>query len=362
LRILHCIASLGGGGAERQLSLLAPELARMGHDVHVAYVRDGIHSRMLLESEVSLHQMTVRGNYDPALFWLLSGILRRLKPDIIQTWIVQMDVLAGVAASLRGLRWLLREPTNAEARKGTLKEKARNFVALGASAVISNSVGGDAYWKLRQHPRRRFVIPNALPLEEIEAAPRLRLSDHNLSEKCEIILYVGRFLPVKNIENLIKSLIIVLSARPNTIAVLCGEGPLRAEMEALIASNGLSSQFLFLGYTASVWSIMKRAEMLVSLSHLEGRPNAVIEAMACGCPLVVSDIPAHREFLDAESAWLVDRHSPQAIADAIRTVLSDRTSAHSRSLVAFRQSREWSLPAIARQYENVYAEIARTER
>ncbi len=58
---------------------------------------------------------------------------------------------------------------------------------------------------------------------------------------------------------------------------------------------------------ASVWALMKKASVFVSLSAYEGCPNTVMEAMACGCPIIVSDIPEHREILDEQSALFVTR-------------------------------------------------------
>src|ERR1035437_1762104 len=98
MRIFHLIPSLSGGGAGRQLSYLAPELARMGHDVHVAYSNEGPQKPEL--PGVVLHRLKSRSNYDPYLIWQLDRLSRRIKPDIIQTWLLQMDILGGLVARL----------------------------------------------------------------------------------------------------------------------------------------------------------------------------------------------------------------------------------------------------------------------
>ena len=84
------------------------------------------------------------------------------------------------------------------------------------------------------------------------------------------------------------------------VGILCGEGPQRSELEVMRHKLGLDADVHFTGHlpAASVWALMKKASVFVSLSAYEGCPNTVMEAMACGCPLVLSDIPAHREILD----------------------------------------------------------------
>ena len=119
MRILHLLPNLSGGGAERQFSYLAPELARMGHDVHLAYSKEGPDKPEL--PGVVLHQLKLRSNYDPYLLLQLVRLIRRIKPDIIHTWILQMDILGGIAARLNRIPWIFREPNSALAYSMTWK-------------------------------------------------------------------------------------------------------------------------------------------------------------------------------------------------------------------------------------------------
>jgi glycosyltransferase involved in cell wall biosynthesis len=145
MHILHLIPALSGGGAERQLSYLAPELVRMGHEVHIAYSKEGPNKPEL--PGILLHQLKSRSNYDPYLLWQLVRIIRRIKPDIIHTWILQMDILGGIAARLNRIPWIFREPSSAMGYPPTWKNRLRVRVGSGATAIVSNSFGGYEYWK-----------------------------------------------------------------------------------------------------------------------------------------------------------------------------------------------------------------------
>jgi glycosyltransferase involved in cell wall biosynthesis len=102
---------------------------------------------------------------------------------------------------------------------------------------------------------------------------------------------------------------------------------------------------------------MKRADVFVATSLFEGQPNAVLEAMACGCPLVVSDIPAHRELLDETTALLVNPHKADALAEAILDVLSAPAAALARARKARAGVASLSIPSVARRYAELYESV-----
>jgi glycosyltransferase involved in cell wall biosynthesis len=359
MRILHIIPNLSGGGAERQLSYLAPELARMGHAVHVVYSKEGPHKLKL--PGVVLHRLKTRSNYDPYLLWHLVRIIRRIKPDIIQTWILQMDILGGLAARLNGIPWILREPSSAMGYLPTWKHRLRVRVGSGASAVVSNSRGGDEYWKTRLPCSRRYVIPNRLPAHEIDSFVAA-LPPGLAESEAHIVLYVGRLSSdgsaTKNLKVFLEAMACVRQQQ-NVLGILCGDGPQRSELEGLRHNLGLDAHVHFSGQlpAGSVYALMKKASVFVSLSAYEGCPNTVMEAMACGCPLVLSDVPAHREILDESCALFVDPSNIQQTADTIVEALGNVAAAEGRAVIARQRTQEWSIAEMARNYERVYQEL-----
>ena len=108
-RILHLIHGFGGGGAERQLSYVAPSLANMGLEIHVAHVTEGVNFSRIDNSACTLHRLAASGNHDPRLFLSILGLLRKLRPSLLQTWLLQMDLLGGCAALTYRVPFILSE-------------------------------------------------------------------------------------------------------------------------------------------------------------------------------------------------------------------------------------------------------------
>jgi len=362
MRILNLIPSLSGGGAEKQLSYLAPELARRKHDIHIAYTKDGPNKPEL--PGVTLHHIKSVSNYDPFLFWQIFRLIRKIKPDIVQTWIVQMDIIGGTAAYLNGVHWLLREPSSILAYPPTWKNRLRVLIASTTSAIVSNSNGGNEYWKLKLPKVPQFTVQNALPLDEIDKISTTDSLTGLLTNNIPIVLYVGRLASdgsaTKNLRTLLEALFYVKQQK-NVQGILCGNGPQKAELESLRLQLKLEENVHFTGHLPSfmVWELMKKASVFISLSKYEGCPNAVMEAMACGCPLILSDIPSHREILDENSALFVASSDVQHIASMIVHSLSDKEHSKRRAENAKIKTTSWSINATAAKWENVYQQVVR---
>ncbi|MCU1228901.1 MAG: hypothetical protein JWO97_1785 [Acidobacteria bacterium] len=350
---------MAGGGAERQLTYLASPLIAVGHDVHVALLHEGTHLAALRASGAVVHQIDSRGNYDPRLSMRLLKLMRSVKPAVVQTWLTQMDVAGGMAARIAGVPWIVSERSSALAYPRGLKNFMRVTTARGASAIVANSQGGLDYWRSRAKPRTlRRLIRNAVPVADVEAAAPADPATLGLDPWKPLIVFIGRFSAEKNVGKLIDALSIVLP-RHDAVAVICGDGPLRDDAHARAATLVAARRVAFAGFATDAWSWVRRANVFVSVSTFEGNPNAVAEAMAAGCAVVVSEIPAHREFLDGDSALFVDASSAESIADGLSRALTEVDESRRRAKVARAIAAQWTAPNIARQYAAVYEEVAR---
>lgn len=270
----------------------------------------------------------------------------------MQTWLPQMDILGGIAARSAGVPWVMSERSSADAFTGTWKQHLRVLAGRRATALVANSAGGARFWRSRLPRLPVHVIPNALPLADIDAA--LVAPDVGVPAGVRLVLAAGRCVPEKNQQVLIDA----LAALPSDVHLaICGEGPLLEQTRARAAVKGVADRVHFPGYVTGIWSWMKRADVFVSVGFYEGHPNAVLEAMAARLPVVVSDIEAHRDVLTEREAHFAPPADAQALARAIAGALNDDDS--SRIEAARARAEAFSIDACANAYEVVYRQAAR---
>lgn len=356
IKILHLIATLEGGGAERQLSMLAAEQSGRGWCVHVGIRRGGSYEESLRASGTAIHRLGDQDRVTLGLLTRINFLIKIIKPDIIQTWLPQMDIVGGIASLWNSVPWIVSERSSELAYPWfSLRGWVRFCFVRNASAVVANSSGGVAYWRDKLNDDAViFRVSNAVDVTAIRTAVPGRYSTSKDNSKK--ILCVGRYTPVKAFEIIVQAVRYVPDSHSIHVTIM-GEGPLREELAASIKTYGLENRIALIPYQLDWWGLLKSASMLVSMSRYEGQPNVVLEAMAMGCPLIVSDISAHRELLNASSAIMVPQENSLALAEAIVSVLADPVSADQRSQHAMAIVDGLTIQTAADAYELIYKKV-----
>jgi glycosyltransferase involved in cell wall biosynthesis len=354
MRVLHLIPTLGRGGAERQLGLLLRALSNFdGFAPALILSQSGDNMSLVCDSTVDISFLKKRGNHDPRLLLNLLGVAQRIKPDIIQTWLPQMDVLGGLVAHWTGIPHVLSErSSSAMYASGGWKNRLRVAIGKRAQAVIANSEGGAAYWRAQGARGSVHVVRNALTPPSAEPAPLAQLG----LEGKKLLVAAGRLSHEKNVPVLVKAMAGALAKLSEHHGVIFGEGPEREATLALIEATGLSGRLHLGGYAANLSGWLRAADVFVSASLMEGHPNVVIEAAAAGCPLVLSDIPAHREFAEGDSALFAPANQATALAEAMVMSVNSRE----QTLIRAARAQALTLPLSAQAAAQRHLEIYRS--
>lgn len=354
MRILHCITALDFGGSERQLALLSRILPRYGWDVHVATLAGGRFEDSL-DPSASLHRVTGRHVRDVRVALRLAGLIGRLRPAIVQTWLLPMDVFGGLAALARAVPWVASERSSALGYPACWSTRVRRWIVRRADALVANSAGGLELWTSGGGPRFCRVIRNGIDVESID--DRTRTPDSVIvADGSPTIVFSGRFVVEKRLDVLLRAMVRVRHSVP-AVAVLCGTGPAEYDLRRLARELGIEDGVVFAGFVRDIRGVASGADVFVSVSAVEGSPNAVQEAMAWGTPVVLSDIGAHRELTTDHTASIVDGGNPLAVADAILDCIRDRPAARARAERAQSAARAWSAAAMGAEYDAFYRQI-----
>ena len=218
-----------------------------------------------------------------------------------------VNLASGGILALHPLAWLVRW---AYSRADTV-------------VAVSRGVAQDLATSMKVDPGKVVVIGNPFFREEVlEAASEPLQHPWFAPSAPPVILGVGRLTPAKDFATLIRAFSFVAEERPARLVIL-GEGDQRRQLEDMVADLGLGDHVLLPGYVANPYPYMARAGVFVLSSAWEGLPGALIEAMACGCPVVSTDCPSGpSEILDGGILGpLIPVGDSRALAGAIGHVL-----------------------------------------
>jgi glycosyltransferase involved in cell wall biosynthesis len=159
-----------------------------------------------------------------------------------------------------------------------------------------------------------------------------------ISEDAEAVVYIGRMDINKGLRDLVES--VALLHRPNLHVYLVGSGPDKAVVELCARTNAVSDRVHFVPPCSfdevSTW--MTAANLVTLPSHMEGCPNVVLEALACGRPVVATNVGGIPEILSDEFGCLVPPHNPVALAGALESALN---KVWDESKISAQRKRSW---------------------
>jgi len=329
------LPELTPGGAQRVTVDLANGLADRGHRVHLLCSYPGGQLRPEVDSGVEVVDFetpVVPGLGIAASVPAIAASLRTTRPRVLLSAMTYANVVAAVATrlSLSGTPVALVEHTTMGMETGGKRDLttglARWVYPLADRVVaVSEGVATSVRARTGVDPSDVVVLPNPVPVSEFRERATVAVDDPWLADPdLDVVLWVGRLAPEKDLETLVRAFQALHADRPQTRLIVAGTGPERERVGALVAASGLDDVVRFPGFVDPA-PYMARASAFALSSTYEGLPTVLVEALAVGCPVVSTDCPSGpREILaDGEFGRLVPVGDSDAFAAALAATLDD---------------------------------------
>jgi glycosyltransferase involved in cell wall biosynthesis len=326
VRIAIVIGSLGRGGSERQIV----KLVRAAHPNYARVLVICLGEEGVLANEVravgarvvALGFNGVRMSSIGPLLRLLR-VLRRERPDVVYAflfWGYSLAVPASRLVTPSSVRVAARRSLPEYDRPAhSLLLPLRALADRFADAVVANSDAVGEGW-VDANPAlasKMRVIANG-----IEVAPEVRVRRVS-GRECPTVICVANLIAYKGHQTLLEAAAVVARRTREWSLLLVGDGPERAAIEREIERLRLGDLVTVLGYRDDVDELLDEADLAVLPSYTEGLPNAVLEAMAHGLPVVATDVGGTASLVETDVGIVVPARDHTALAEALRAMLGN---------------------------------------
>ena len=379
VRVLHVITRLTVGGSSENTVQSCVALMRGGYDCALAVsfresesaVIDGARRRGCRVVDVPSLGREVAPLRDLAALREMVALIRRERPAIVHTHTSKAGFIGRVAARLARVPAVIHQPHGHIFYGYYGRRRTDFFTALERLAarwtdriVTLTERGTEEHLALRIGTRRQYVaVPSGVPTDALRAgaptraAARARLG---LDADAFVVAGLGRLVPIKGFDLLVRALPAILAEIPSTRVVLGGDGPDRDALAATAQSLGVTDRLRLFGETADVASCLVAADAVAMPSRNEGMGRVLVESMALGLPVVataVGGIPA--VVTDGESGLLVEPENVPALAAALVRLGHDGGLRRKIGEAAVARAVEFSTPVADRKMLAVYDALVR---
>ena len=323
---LHVDTARTWRGGQNQVLVTVLGLRALGHrTVLVAHPTGELRRRA--QEGLDLIPLAPRAEMDLAAAWRLSRVLKQLKPDIVHAHDPHGVAMASIALSMSTLpappRLVASRRVDFHMRRSALSRwKYRQVDCfICASDAIRQIVVSDGI------PRERAVtVHEGIDLGRVAAAPPAELHKELwLPHEAPLVGNVAALVPHKGQRHLVDAAALVLPKHPDARFIIAGEGELRAALEHQIRQHHLEKHVILAGFRTDILSLHKAFDLFVMSSVTEGLGTSILDAMACGKPVVGTTAGGIPEVVvDGETGLLVPPRDAEAMAAAIVRLLADR--------------------------------------
>lgn len=374
MKVIHIITGLNDGGAEAVLFRLCKANKENKHHV-ISLMGNGKYGSQLKAEGVHVDVLNMpQGKVSFKGVVKLFKIIRRTKPDAIQTWMYHADLIGGIVARLAGVKNISWGVHHSDLTPGDSKKTTIYIAKLCGylSSIIPANIICCAHKSARVHEQVGYckekiqVIHNGYDLEIFnvkEIANKMIRDEFDLPQNLTLLGMVSRFHPFKDHENLTKALG-VLKKRGYKFKCLLVGGNMTNEniiLESWIEESNIRNEVILVGSRSDIPNIMNGLDIHLLSSSSEAFPNVLNEAMACAVPCITTDV-GDAAVIVGDTGWVVETKNPDDFATSIIKAIDEMFAApylwNKRKIAArTRIVENYSIEVMVKKYNNVWCGI-----
>ncbi|MCX5922363.1 MAG: glycosyltransferase [Candidatus Dependentiae bacterium] len=363
IQLLHVTSSLKVGGAETLLCDLINTMDGQKFEHHVIYFHDGPHSDCLKKAGVpTYHIKGAIALYDPIFFKRLYTTIKKINPDCMHTQLWAANNTGRVIARMLNIP-IVCALHNKVSQDGFLRNSIDRCTTRFADAFIAISPNVATSLTTRStwiSPARITIIPNGVDgalLHTKAAHENVERASLGLTPEHFVIGSVGRFVPIKQYDIMLKAFALVHQQAPHARLMLVGLGPLEQQLRQQAQELGISAQVIFI-IDQPAYRYYPLFDCFSLAYNQEGISVALLEAMSFNLPCVIADVdPTHMVLKHEFNGLLIPTATPQALAqNYLRLIqdpgLSQQLGIHARDTV----ENNFSFKKMLHAYEALFQE------
>lgn len=363
LDILYVITDLEVGGVPLHLLRLAHAMRERGWRLAViSLAREGPVGERLRDAGIAVDSCAGRGGWDWRVISRLKRLIAEKRPRLVHSLLFHANLAARYACRSAGIpasRLLCEIQTVELERRWHLVIDALTYRRCRLTIGNSPSVIEHLARRARIPRERLHLIRGGIDPSPYASANPVDRDTLGIHDDDPIVLWVGRLDPVKGLDFLCDAFGRMVSGRPGHL-ILVGDGPERDKLRKRIENEKQTRDHVhLLGRRDDVPALLRTADMFVLPSRTEGLPNAMLEAMAAGCPVVTTDVPGCRDLVtDGQTGLMVPFGDISRLAAALRVILDDSALAERLAHNARHEvSANWHIDRMLDEYERLYRAV-----
>lgn len=377
VRLMLFISSLERGGAERQVVELMRQIDRTRFEPLVCTLSDVTPlAEFLPDPANDLLVLPKRWKFDATTVTRLAREIRRRRIDVLHAFLFDAELTARLARLLARTPVVVASERNADYRRPWLHWLGQKLTSGLFDHMIANSNAGKRFnmRTLGLPDERISVIHNGVDVERFIPSDKLEARHAlGLPESGMVVGMIAAFKTQKNHGDFFRMARQVLNRQPHTWFLCVGE-PLRdnqqgaddyhRQMRELVYRLGIADRCIFAGARDDMPDVYNACDLTVLSSQREGTPNVLLESMACGVPIVATDVADNAAVAPHEQCgFIVPLGDVEELSRRVVSLLSD----HERRAALGAAARAWvthefSTAALARKTEQVYLRLLEEKR